>query len=148
MNDFYLKTSWLKVVKRRKRKERCLQMRIFFMTRIRMMKMRSGSTSIAGHTLWQGVRAARSSLPVTLSWTAQPVWPPYVWTVRSKTTVHPTAQHQVLTSLNVLLDFLINMINNCLFSLLRSKLSPTGLVNLPRNKLGVVCLIIFLFYFW
>lgn len=50
-------------------------------------------------------------------------------------------------SLNVLLDFLINMINNCLFSLLRSKLSPTVLVNLPRNKLGVVCLINFLFFF-
>lgn len=49
-------------------------------------------------------------------------------------------------SLNVLLDFLVNMINNCLFSLLRSKLSPTVLVNLPRNKLGVVCLIIFIFF--
>lgn len=136
VNDFYPKTSWLKVTKRRKRKKWCLQMRIFFMTQIRTMKMRSGSTSIAGHTWWQGVRAARSSLPVTLSWTAQPVWPPYVWTVRSKTTVHPTAQHSKSSlSLNVLLDFLINTINNCLFSLLRSKLSPTGLVNLPRNKL-------------
>lgn len=49
-------------------------------------------------------------------------------------------------SLNVLLDFLINTINNFLFSLLRSKLSPTVLVNLPRNKLGVVCLIIFIFF--
>lgn len=50
--------------------------------------------------------------------------------------------------LNVLFDFLINMINNCLFSLFRFKLLFIGLVNLFRNKFGVVCLIIFLFYFW
>lgn len=48
--------------------------------------------------------------------------------------------------LNVLFDFLINTINNFLFSLFRFKLLFIVLVNLFRNKFGVVCLIIFIFF--